>query len=156
MTIQRVVHLGLCVSDLERSRRFYRDALGFREVSRLDTADAPMRTLLQLPDAELSALFLERDGLRLELLHFARTAAPTGPRPRPMNAPGFTHLAIRVDDLEASLAALRRAGATLLEDTRMENPDYQARAAIALDPDGNRLELIEAPGDPSAPVGEPL
>lgn len=156
MTVQRVVHLGLCVSDLERSRRFYRDALGFREVSRLDTADEPMRRLLQLPDAELSALFLERDGLRLELLHFARTAAPAGARPRAMNAPGFTHLALRVDDLDATLEALRRAGATPLDDTRMENPAFEARAAIALDPDGNRLELIEAPGDPMAPIGEPL
>lgn len=156
MAIQRLVHIGLCVSDLERSRRFYRDALGFREVARLESASEPTRRLLQLPDADLRALFLERDGLRLELLHFAKSAPAAGPRPRPMNAPGFTHLALRVDALDDTLEALRRAGATPLEDTRMENPEFQARAAIALDPDGNRLELIEAPGDPAAPIGEPL
>lgn len=156
MAIQRVAHVGICVSDLERSRRFYRDTLGFREVARLESHSAPTRRLLQLPDAELRAAFLERDGLRLELIGFARPATTAGERPRPMNRLGFTHLAIRVDALEATVAALRRAGATPLEETRMENPRVGARAVVVLDPDGLRLELIEAPGDPAAPVGEPV
>lgn len=154
MAIQRIAHVGICVSDLERSRRFYRDALGFREVSRLTTSSAGTRRLLQVPDADVHAAFFERDGLRLELLHFVRPGATAGQRP--MNQLGLTHLAIRVDALDATLAALRRAGATPLEDTRMENPEFQARAAIVLDPDGLRLELIEAPGDPAAPIGVPV
>lgn len=156
MSIQRVAHVGICVSDLERSRRFYRDALGFREVARLESCSTGTRRLLQLPDADLRASFLERDGLRIELLCFAHPAATAGGRPRPMNRLGFTHLAIRVDALETTLAALRRAGATPLEPTRMENPRLRARAVVVLDPDGTRLELIEAPGDPAAPVGEPV
>ena len=35
MTIQRLSHIGICVSELERSVCFYRDALGFQELSRL-------------------------------------------------------------------------------------------------------------------------
>ena len=156
MAIQRMAHVGICVSDLERSRRFYRDGLGFREVARLESSSAPTRRLLQMPDASLQGVFLERDGLRIELLYFASPGAKAGPRPRPLNLLGLTHLAIRVDALDATLDALRRAGATPLEDTRMENPRFQARAVMVLDPDGTRLELIEAPGDPAAPIGEPL
>jgi catechol 2,3-dioxygenase-like lactoylglutathione lyase family enzyme len=36
MAVRRFSHLGLCVADLERSLRFYRDGLGFRERSSLD------------------------------------------------------------------------------------------------------------------------
>ena len=156
MAIQCIAHVGICVSDLERSRRFYRDALGFREVARLESSSAPTRRLLQVSDADVQAAFFERDGLRIELLYYVRPGATAGSLPRPMNQLGLTHLAIRVDALDATLADLRRAGATPLEDTRMENPEFHARAVIVLDPDGTRLELIEAPGDPAAPIGVPL
>ena len=156
MAIQCIAHVGICVSDLERSRRFYRDGLGFKEVARLQTGSAPTRQLLQMKDVDLHALFLERDGLRIELLHYARPGSTAGERPRPMNQLGLTHLALRVDDVDATIAALVRAGATWLEGTTIENPEFQARAAMVVDPDGMRLELIEAPIDPRAPLGEPL
>ena len=35
MNVQRLSHIGICVSELERSVAFYRDALGFEEISRL-------------------------------------------------------------------------------------------------------------------------
>jgi catechol 2,3-dioxygenase-like lactoylglutathione lyase family enzyme len=154
--IQCIAHIGICVSDLERSRRFYRDALGFKEVAKLQTSSPPTHKLLQMADVDLHALFLERDGLRIELLYYPRPGASAGERPRPMNQLGLTHMAIRVDDLDATIAALRRAGAGFIEGTVIDNPEFQARAAMVLDPDGMRLELIQAPIDPRAPLGEPL
>jgi catechol 2,3-dioxygenase-like lactoylglutathione lyase family enzyme len=154
--IQCIAHVGICVSDLERSRRFYRDALGFKEVARLQTSSPPTRQLLQMKQVDLHALFLERDGLRIELLYYPTPGCTAGERPRPMNQLGLTHLAIRVDDLDATIAALARAGARPIEGTAIDNPEFQARAAMVLDPDGMRLELIQAPIDPRAPLGEPL
>jgi lactoylglutathione lyase len=156
VAIQCIAHIGVCVSDLERSRRFYRDGLGFKEVARLETSSGPTRQLLQMKDVDLHAAFLERDGLRIELLYYARPGASAGERPRPMNQLGLTHMAIRVDDLDATIAALRRAGATPIEGTVIDNPEFQARAAMVVDPDGTRLELIQAPGDPHAPLGVPV
>jgi len=69
-SIQRFSHVGICVSDLERSLAFYRDALGFREVGRLDVTGEAPETLLGLRDVDLEAVFLERDGVRIELLHY--------------------------------------------------------------------------------------
>ena len=36
MTVQRLTHLGICVSDLERSVAFYCDVFGLEEVGRLE------------------------------------------------------------------------------------------------------------------------
>jgi catechol 2,3-dioxygenase-like lactoylglutathione lyase family enzyme len=70
-----------------------------------------------------------------------------------MNDLGFTHLSFRVDDLDATLAALRAAGATVLEESIIRIPGFEAAAAMVTDPDGVLIELVQAPGDPSLPPG---
>ena len=47
MSVQLLTHLGLCVSDLERSVRFYSEVFGFSEVGRLE------------PDIESTSRILE-------------------------------------------------------------------------------------------------
>jgi catechol 2,3-dioxygenase-like lactoylglutathione lyase family enzyme len=154
MAILRVSHVGLCVADLERSLRFWRDGLGFRERSRLDVTGAAADTLLELRGVELRAVYLERDGLRLELLHFAAPGARRRAAVRPMNQPGLTHLSLRVDDLDGALARLAGCGGRVLDATRVAIPAVRTRAAFVADPDGTRVELVEAPGDPGALPGE--
>jgi catechol 2,3-dioxygenase-like lactoylglutathione lyase family enzyme len=153
--IQRLTHLGICVSDLERSLRFYRDVLGCREVGRLDMAGGPADTINGMQDVELRAIYLERDGWRLELIEFSEPGC-LGPRtPRPMNQVGLTHLSFRVADLEAVCAKLEAAGGGLLPETRIGAAGAATRAIMAHDPDGLRLELVQGPGDPNAVPGSP-
>jgi catechol 2,3-dioxygenase-like lactoylglutathione lyase family enzyme len=151
--ILRLSHVGLCVADLERSLRFYVEGLGFRERSGLDLEGEPSATLLELPGVALRARWLERDGTRLELLHFPRPGSVGDARPRPMNALGLTHLSFRVADLSAALARLEALGGRALTHTRVENHRLGMRAIFLADPDGTRIELIEGPGDPEALPG---
>jgi catechol 2,3-dioxygenase-like lactoylglutathione lyase family enzyme len=153
MDFQRLTHLGICVSDLDRSLRFYRDLLGCKEVGRLELEGEPTATLNGFEDVQVRAIYLERDGWRLELLEFA-VPGWLGPQaPRPMNQLGLTHLSFRVADFDAVCAQIEAAGGGLLPDTRLDLPG-PTRVIMALDPDGLRLELIEAPGDPNAlPLG---
>ena len=153
--VERVSHFGICVSDAGRALRFYRDALGFREVSRLRAGGAPTATLLQLPGADVEAVFLERDGFRIELLHYFRPGTADAPTPRPMNAPGLTHLSLRVRDLDGAVAAVTEGGGRVLDATRVEIPQAKTRVAFVADPDGTLIELVEAPGDPALPPGAP-
>ncbi len=152
MSVMRLTHVGVCVRDLERSLRFYCEGLGFRERSRLEVAGDAVDTLLELSDTRLRAVYLERDGVVLELLHFDDVAADDAPRP--MNRTGLTHLSFRVDDLDAALAGLVAAGGAVLEGTRTENPEFGAGAVFATDPDGTRIELVRAPGPPDVLPGE--
>jgi len=109
--------------------------------------------LLGLTGGELQAVYLERDGTRIELLYF-----PAGylqeEVPRPMNRLGLTHLSLRVESLDAVLAAVAETGGAVLADSRIDIPVSRSSAVFVTDPDGLRIELVQAPGDPNALPGE--
>lgn len=153
MAIQHLSHIGICVSDLEVSRRFYTELLGFTELHELAVVGPPVETLLEIERADLRALYLERDGVVIELLYFA-SPGPVGERERrPMNQLGLTHLSFRVDDLDVTLAELRAGGASIVDFTRTRHPGLKAGAIFVTDPDGTRIELVQAPGDPKTLPG---
>jgi len=153
MTVQRLTHLGICVSDLERSLRFYRDVLGCEEVGRLELAGGHADTVNDLEGVKVRAIYLERDGWRLELMGFDEPGWVGPKAPRPMNQLGLTHLSFRVDDLDAVCAKLEASGGRLLETTRIGDAKSPVRVIMAHDPDGIRFELIQGPGDPNALPG---
>jgi catechol 2,3-dioxygenase-like lactoylglutathione lyase family enzyme len=144
MEAARVTHLGICVSDLEASLSFYRDALGFELLSELSASGPETATLLAVPDARLRAVYLRRDGFVIELLHYEHPGTLGDGSPRPMNALGLTHLSLRVPDLAAAIAGLEARGANVLHETRIHNRRLDAKAVFISDPDGTRIELVES------------
>ena len=156
MPIQRVTHIGLCVSDLERSRHFYRDLLGFEEKTHFTVDGEPTATTMGLPELSLHCAFLERDGIRIELMSFPTPGTVGETALRPTNHVGFTHFGCRVQDIEEVERRLVSGGAQVLHDTRVENPDFESKLLWVTDPDGVRIELVEMPGDPAALLGEPV
>ena len=153
MTVQRLSHIGICVSKLERSVDFYREALGFRELSRLEVSGPESEQLLALEEVALRAVYLERDGTRIELLCFDAPGDTGEPGPRPINRLGLTHLSFRVERLEEAMAAARAHGGRVLEESQIDNPKYRTSAVFVTDPDGLRIELLETPGDPNSLPG---
>lgn len=151
MGIRRLTHLGICVADIDRSLAFYTQVLGFVEIGRFRDEHGYSSPLLELADVRMEAVYLERDGWRIELLCFAQPPALGDGGRRPVNQLGLTHLSFVVEDLDAVLAAVRRYGGTVVEETRME---MRVVAIFVTDPDGTRLELIERDGDPMILPGQ--
>jgi len=130
-------HLGHCVTDLARSRRFYEEVLGFVHQRDLEVPDGPASQLLRVPSpVGMTAAYLERDGLVLELLHFARDDNDPR-RDRSFTEPGLTHLSFSVDDIPATCAKVVELGGEVLHDT-----DLGGLAVMVRDPDGQLLELL--------------
>jgi len=138
----RLTHLGVCVADLPRSIAFYRDALGFLEIGRLKVGDEATARILEVEEARVELVYLERDGWRIELLHYSSPGHSGSGERRPMNGLGLTHLSFAVEDLDRAAATLQAHGGRVLEETRAA---FQSgnRGLFALDPDGTRIELIE-------------
>lgn len=153
MKVDRLTHLGLSVSNLEHSVRFYCEVLGCQEVGRLSLSGQPTARLNSMEDVRIDTVWLERDGWRLELIGF-RDPSPAGDGTvAPMNRRGLTHLAFRVDDLDEICRRVVAAGGGILEETRLDLPG-PTRVIMAFDPDGIRIEFMEKPGDPGAlPAG---
>ncbi len=153
MSVLRLSHVGICVSDLQQSLRFYRDLLGFTYRSELRVQGEPSDTLLRLRGVDLHAVYLERDGTRIELLHYGAPTVVGDAMPRPMNARGLTHLSLRVDSVGDMVRALRDAGVRVLDDTHIDIREFGAAAVFVTDPDGTLIELVQSPGDLEAPPG---
>jgi catechol 2,3-dioxygenase-like lactoylglutathione lyase family enzyme len=129
-------HIGHCVTDLDRSRRFYVEALGFEVERELQVPDAPADRLVRVEaPLGLTAVYLRRGDLVLELLHFDRPGNPPV-RPRAMNEPGLTHLSFSVDDLAAAAARVAEMGGEVMPDTDV------GAAVFVRDPDGQLIELL--------------
>ena len=138
MASQRITfnHVGLCVADAARSRRFYEGLLGFTFWWELEPPDRGTGQLLQLnPPIGLHATYLVQDGLVLELLAYSRRTARVG-SDRVMDQVGLTHLSLSVSDLGELLAAVEAFGGSIVEGTVSE------QSAMIRDPDGQLIELL--------------
>ena len=135
-------HLGICVSDLERSVRFYRDGLGFEEGPSF-AIDYPISEMSG--DVHLTSKFLHSGDLRIELLAF-RSPAAFGTPSAHRNQRGLTHLSFSVDDLDGVAAQAVAHGGTIIPGTR-STPEGRIHIIFLADPDGTRIELMRhAPG----------
>ena len=106
-------HIGLCVADRERSRRFYEGLLGFTFWWDLELPDAGTAKLLQLDGPiGVRATYLVSDGVVLELIDYSKRDVHAGPK-RVMDEVGLTHMSLSVSDLAGVLAQVedfRRIG----------------------------------------------
>src|SRR5215207_480479 len=119
-----LIHTCYRIGDINRSVAFY-EKLGFEELRRMPIRDEAINVFMGLPG----------DGARLELTYnHGVDSYELGT--------GYNHIALSVDDLDATLERLAEAGID------PEKPPYSVRAggsriAFVRDPDGYRVELIE-------------
>jgi lactoylglutathione lyase len=125
----RMLHLGLRVTDLERSLAFY-TALGYAELGRVPDTPFGTLTMLQLPDDPF---------VSLELVH-----DPTRPV---TSTDAVNHLVVQTDDLDATITDLASRGVAAEPPAE---PAPGLRTSWLTDPDGYRIELVQWPATPPA------
>jgi catechol 2,3-dioxygenase-like lactoylglutathione lyase family enzyme len=140
-------HLGICVSDLERSLRFYCDALGF-EKAESHVIGSEFARLMDFPDVVVISQFVRRGPTAIELLAF-QEPAPFGARERrPVNQLGLTHLSFRVRDVAGTAARVVELGGAVVESSRttIDLGGTALEFVYCTDPDGVRVELMDLGG----------
>jgi len=120
-----LIHTCYRITDPERSVVFY-EALGFEKRRELPIRDEAVNIFLGIPGHELPELELT--------YNFGVDSYDLGT--------AYGHVAVTVDDMEATLAQLKEKG------IEPEKPPYSVREGGSLlcfvrDPDGYRVELIE-------------
>ncbi|MFN9367691.1 MAG: VOC family protein [Planctomycetia bacterium] len=144
------IDLGTVVGDLERSVRFYEEAIGFREVKGFDVpaqvaADAGLTDGKPLA-VRVLVLGEGEAATKLKLMQVADTTPRAGDNEFIHSHTGFRYLTIMVADTDAALERLRKFGAKPLGKSPVPIPETIAPPGLFLtcvrDPDGNIVELI--------------
>lgn len=149
---QRIYHVNVNCSDLDRSLVYYRDLFGLTPTVRT-TPDRQPGTGFGLEVAQWDAWIMAGDrgvdGVVLDLLEW-KVPAPTASRPASMRSRGFSRLGLRHRDLDSLHAALADGGhPAATPPTEVEVGDHVMRMLHAHDPDGTLLQVIE--GDTTEP-----
>jgi catechol 2,3-dioxygenase-like lactoylglutathione lyase family enzyme len=149
MSAIRVVgvgHIGITVSDIDRSISFYRDVLGFEVGEKLRVGGEIFEKVTGVQGAEIDIAFVRAHGQFLELLSYVKPEGRTPSRLRACD-PGFMHVAFKVKDLENVVASIEAHGFEPMNSiqTVAEGPAKGLRVIYARDPDGVVLEFIEEP-----------
>lgn len=124
LDVRQIDHVSVVITDIPRSRRFYRDVLGLKEIAKPRTFD-------------FAVLWFD---LGNQQLHLLLKDQPDTRSPR--------HFALRVRDANAARLHFASHGVPIQETTPIPHCD---RFFVA-DPDGNRVEVIQwlEPYDPAA------
>ncbi|HJZ93246.1 MAG TPA: VOC family protein [Gemmataceae bacterium] len=124
LTIAKIDHVSVLVTDLAASRRFYCGVLGLKEIAKPKTFD-------------FVALWFD---LGDQQLHLLQKPQPDSVSPR--------HFALRVTDARAARSHCQARGVETQETTPIPACDR----FFVSDPDGNRIEIIQwlMPYDPVA------
>ncbi len=124
LTLERLDHFGIEVTELERAEHFYREVLGLKVVTHLS-----------------DQLLLDCGGQNLALFEVKRPPLKPDARRRKIDHPlGKGHHAFRVSraDFAAAIEYLTKAGVETAKPIDWGDHD----CLYFLDPDGNLLELV--------------
>jgi catechol 2,3-dioxygenase-like lactoylglutathione lyase family enzyme len=145
MTVRGIDHAGIAVASLEAALHFYGDLLGLRVTDQGDDGGAELDAITGLGGVRMR--YAELDLGAGQLLEVIEVISPAGTRRQPFD-PGATHLALRVDDVDAVCARLVAAGVTVpgrATTITAAGPWNGARCVYVEDPDGRTVELVQRP-----------
>jgi catechol 2,3-dioxygenase-like lactoylglutathione lyase family enzyme len=141
-----VHHTGIIVKNLDRSIYFYRDVLGLPILTEPSPwfSGPELATGVGVPGGSLRQCNLQAGTGVLELLEYGNRPADNT-EVQPQNRLGAMHIALKVDDLAATVAELRAKGIDFLSEPNVVDEGVLAgwRWIYFLDPDGVTIELVE-------------
>lgn len=132
-------HVAVRVPDYEAEKRWFTEVLDFRVVHEWPYADQQLAYVAPPDD----------DHFYIEILGGGAPAplarAPYTDLGDSLRYGGYHHVCLQVDDVDATVAELRRRGVTIVTEP-FELPAIQRRLAFFADPFGNLFELAEVLG----------
>jgi catechol 2,3-dioxygenase-like lactoylglutathione lyase family enzyme len=146
--LKGINHVGVTVSDLDRSLAFYRDFFGIEPLFRGVGENADISRSVGLDDVRVRFAFIDLGNARIELLQYER---PLGRQTQDMRNcdVGAIHICFDVDDLMAKYEQLKGGGIKFITSPIRLDDDQGALAGLQYvylrDPDGLMLQLYEMP-----------
>lgn len=120
----RTLHVGLRVTDLDRSLAFYA-AVGYEVVGSVPETPIGQLTMLKLPDDAFVTIELVHDGAPVD------------------RGTDVSHLVVQVESMAGTLGVLADHGIEPV--APVQEHDHGMKTTFIADPDGRRIELVQWP-----------
>ncbi len=133
-------HIGLTVTDLERSIAFYRDVAGMTPGRTNETGGPWFDRLTQNSGARIRVAHLTLGTLTLQLVQYVAAGRP--PLALHHASPGNPHLCINAPDLEQARRRALACESSFV--SSIETLPSNNRSFYVADPDGVMVELMGA------------
>lgn len=125
--MNRILHIGISVADLDRTVAWYGRMFGFKEEKRFEKAEL-----------EITGAVISLDGQTIEVLAPCAPQSPLCERsgvPQALRTTGTNHIAIGVDDVAAFHQKCRSEGVVMVGEL------IGGKMFFCTDPDGTLLEI---------------
>ena len=145
--LKQIIHVGITVSNLEKSRQFYRDILGLKDLGEIFMEGEETEILFAKKGVKAKVAYLsgENNSPPVELIQFID--APTTKKEMDIFTTGISELCFYCDDLDKLYARLQQHNVPCF--SKPQPFDFtkdgfgKSRAIYFRDPDGVILEVME-------------
>ena len=140
--IKDVRHVGIIVSDMEKSLKFYRDLPGLKVKSLVDEEGEFLDNMLTHENVKnkVAKLYAKNDNALVELVE--SISHPRNKTDRDFFTIGTSHFALTVDNIDETYDYLIKNGVKFTAPPQ-QSPDGFAKVTFCEDPDGTHIELVE-------------
>ena len=139
------IDVGIVVSNVEKAAQFYKNAIGFTELSGFDVSkemggDTGLCDY-QAFSVRVLVLADEPDATRIKIMEFTEETGKKVDNRFINSSLGFSYLTISVSDMTAALERAKKAGVVpVKEPYQLGTGNYYL--TLVKDPDGNIIELL--------------
>lgn len=139
--MERIIHVGVAVKNLDEMIRFYGDVLGMKVSSRYITRGDYIETLTGTKGIVVDICKMTADSG--DMIEFLQCNMPTSlDRIPSMTDTGITHIAIGIKDIDALYSKLKTQGIHFVSEPLM-SPGGDMKVCWMRDPENNFLEVIQ-------------
>ena len=137
-----VRHIGIVVTNIENSLKFYRDLLGLKIERSMDESGKYIDNMLGFENVHVKTVKMSAStgNTLVELLEFIQ---PVGSNMiRKVNDLGTSHAAFTVSDIDETYLRLKQSGVKFNAPPQL-SPDGYAKVTFCFDPDKTPIELVQ-------------
>jgi lactoylglutathione lyase len=142
---RQTIDIGVVVSDIEKSLKFYVDGIGFQKAGGFEVAQVGKDAgLTDGAPLSINVLTLGKDktATKLKLMQVKGRDAKKSDQSTIHATVGFSYITVWVADQTAALARLKKLGLAPLAKGPVPLPGSPLYLTVVKDPDGNFVELV--------------
>lgn len=137
-------HVGVVITDVEKSLQFYRDILGFKVHKMADESGEFLDSFLGIRGTKVKTIKMaDVNNNILELLHFeSHPEKSDDNKAKSLTEIGCSHFALNVKQIDSLYNTLTKQGIEFNHAPQV-SPNGKVKVAFCRDPDGTFIEMVE-------------